>query len=246
MKHIKLIAVIGIAALMNISSLCAQNKEVSLSSPDKNLQVTFRTVSPAETGEQNSVESASGNKLVYDIIFQDKQLISPSAMGVELEGSPLLGENVKITGTTFQQGEDRYQLKTGKTSQVNEKYNSVLISLAEERTNRQLQVEARAYNGAVAFRYIVPEQPGMAQYRLVNEKQNSACRRMPQHTHKWCPTSAAATKLNFIKYQLLGFPIRAVYPVVTCWGYLWCSTCPAEAGLPLQKPIWKTMPVCIY
>lgn len=170
MKHIKLIAVIGIAALMNISSLCAQNKEVSLSSPDKNLQVTFRTVSPAETGEQNSVESASGNKLVYDIIFQDKQLISPSAMGVELEGSPLLGENVKITGTTFQQGEDRYQLKTGKTSQVNEKYNSVLISLAEERTNRQLQVEARAYNGAVAFRYIVPEQPGMAQYRLVNEK----------------------------------------------------------------------------
>jgi alpha-glucosidase len=143
---------------MMSTSLAAfsQNNNIELQSPDGLMNMTFRT------------EKA---QLQYDISFQGKQIIQPSLLGLELERRPVLGNNVEITNYSFHQGEDNYHLLTGKTSYVKEKYKAVIIEVAELTTpHRLMRIEARAYNGGIAFRYLVPEQPSMLEYRLKNEK----------------------------------------------------------------------------
>jgi alpha-glucosidase len=137
-------------------SLSAQEKETMLKSPDGELSITFRT---------------NDAKLTYEVEYKNKLLMEPSAMGLELQGSRVLGENVAVTQSVFSEGEDNYRLLSGRTNTVSEKYNAVVLELTEQTGNaRRMNVEARAYNDAVAFRYLVPEQQSLTGYRLKNEK----------------------------------------------------------------------------
>lgn len=137
-------------------SLSAQEKETVLKSPDGELSITFRT---------------NEAKLTYEVEYKNKLLMEPSAMGLELQGSRVLGENVAVTRSAFSQGEDNYRLLSGRTDTVSEKYNAVVLELTEQTGNaRRMNVEARAYNDAVAFRYLVPEQKSLTGYALKNEK----------------------------------------------------------------------------
>jgi alpha-glucosidase len=152
---------------------------VSLSSPDGLLNITFRTVE--NTRNQSGRRNAGGEgtvsnvrtteRLVYEISYKSKPLMEHSAMGLELEGSRVLGECVGIVGRRFSEGTDEYRLITGRVSSVRERYNAVTIETVEECGSlRRMNVEARAYNDAVAFRYVVPEQKSMTEYRLKSEK----------------------------------------------------------------------------
>ncbi|MDR0574077.1 MAG: glycoside hydrolase family 97 protein [Tannerella sp.] len=137
-------------------SLSAQEKETVLKSPDGELSITFRT---------------NEAKLTYEVEYKNKLLMEPSAMGLELQGSRVLGENVAVTRSAFSQGEDNYRLLSGRTDTVSEKYNAVVLELTEQTGNaRRMNVEARAYNDAVAFRYLMPEQKSLTGYQLKNEK----------------------------------------------------------------------------
>ena len=137
-------------------SLSAQEKETVLKSPDGELSIMFRT---------------NEAKLTYEVEYKNKLLMEPSAMGLELQGSRVLGENVVVTRSAFSQGEDNYRLLSGRTDTVSEKYNAVVLELTEQTGNaRRMNIEARAYNDAVAFRYLVPEQKSLTGYALKNEK----------------------------------------------------------------------------
>ena len=150
----KLIAVLLLFTLHG--SLPAQEKDALLKSPDGELSIVFRT---------------HESKLIYEVIYRNKLLIEPSAMGLELQGSRVLGESVTLTRAAFSEGEDNYKLLSGRTNAVSEKYNALVLELTEQTgNNRKMNVEARAYNDAVAFRYIVPEQSSLTGYYLKNEK----------------------------------------------------------------------------
>jgi alpha-glucosidase len=149
--------------------------EVVLKSPDGRLDITFRTVE--STGRFNAQAQANNapalppaTRLVYEVSFNGKQVFEPSALGLELENGRYLGENVSIGKTTFSEGTDDYTLVHGRTSAVLERYNAVALEITEKRGARKMTVEARAYNDAIAFRYIVPEQSSLIEYRLKSEK----------------------------------------------------------------------------
>jgi len=123
--------------------------------------MTFRTLedNPGENNRRNTSAIPVAQKLIYELSYQGKQLIEPSSLGLELEGSRFLGADVSITQSNPLSGEDNYTLITGRTNAVLEKYNSLVLNITENRgAKRKMQIEVRAYNGAVAFRYIVPEQ----------------------------------------------------------------------------------------
>lgn len=152
-QSILLLILISVCPYTNI---WAQTKDAILKSPNGTLNISFRTKEA---------------KLEYDVSFQGKLLIEPSALGLELESGHALGEEVAIVNTTFSEGEDNYKLITGRTNAVSEKYNAVLLEIAEPTgAGRKMNIEARAYDDAVAFRYIVPEQTPLTEYRLKNEK----------------------------------------------------------------------------
>jgi alpha-glucosidase len=113
---------------------------------------------------------ARGGQLVYSIDFRGKTMFEDSALRMELANQPALGDKVHITGINPGSGTDQYKLLIGKTSQVHDAYNSLSVDVAEEAaTGRKFSVEARVYNDAVAFRYRVPQQPGLDRYQLTQE-----------------------------------------------------------------------------
>ena len=171
-KH-NLIFILAIGIASTCFQAWSQEKEVLLNSPDGQLKMTFRTMegNPDETNRRNTSAIPVEKSLVYELSFQGKPLLAPSALGLELEGSRALGADVGITQAKHSSGQDNYTLITGRTNVVSDNYNSVVLDITENRgEKRKMQVEARAYNDAVAFRYIVPEQTALTGYQLKAEK----------------------------------------------------------------------------
>jgi alpha-glucosidase len=134
----------------------------TLSSPDGKLSLSLETVADAGI--------PPAQRLVYTVQFCGKQVIEPSALRLEFEGQPSLGADVRIVNTTASSEERTYRLVTGKASQVRDRYNALLVDLEEPGAMaRKLTIEARAYDDAVAFRYVVPEQKPINRFRLTKE-----------------------------------------------------------------------------
>lgn len=151
-----------------------QSDDIVLKSPDGDLSITFKTVVLPRPGnpqlQQQAARATPEYQLVYTVDYKGKPFVVQSALGLELEGSRVLGQNVSIDKSTFTEGSDNYTLIGGRSNTVNESYKSVVLEVSEARTMRKMQIEARAYDDAIAFRYIIPEQQNMIQFRLISEK----------------------------------------------------------------------------
>lgn len=135
----------------------------SLSSPDGRLSIVFETINA------NQPNSESG-QLVYSVSFKNKPLIDRSNLSLQFQNQNPLGQSVKIVKTKKTTVDQSYKLIAGKTSWVDEQYNAISINLkGTENSNHKLSIEARAYNDAVAFRYIVPKPIGEKEFRLRSE-----------------------------------------------------------------------------
>jgi alpha-glucosidase len=134
----------------------------TVSSPDGRLTLTIETT----TEETNPPTT----HFVYQLSFRGKLLVEPSALRLDLEGQPPLGYKMQMVNTTASSEDHTYKLVTGKASQVLDHYNALRVDLREPSgIGRKLTIEARAYDDAVAFRYCVPEQNAMSDFRLIKE-----------------------------------------------------------------------------
>jgi alpha-glucosidase len=150
-------------------------KAVVLDSPDGRLAITFQTISDAASNRANPVNpqnqsARAPSQLVYAVSFQGKALLDPSALRLDLQGQHVLGSDVRITNTSASTIEETYRLVTGKVSSVRNHCNALRIELEENAApQRKLEIEARAYDDAVAFRYVLPEQASLREFRLAKE-----------------------------------------------------------------------------
>jgi len=142
----------------------AQSAPVEVTSPDHRITLHF-AVQPGK-GQQ----AVRDGQLVYSASFHGKPTFENSALALELADQPPLGANVHIASTTPGSGIDDYTLFTGKVSAVYDVYNSLTIHAVESANpERNFDIEARVYNGAIAFRYHVPQQPALSRYQLTQE-----------------------------------------------------------------------------
>jgi len=200
----------------------SQGSEVVLNSPDGQLKMSF----------------SDANQLAYKVSYKDKPLIEPSSLGLELEGSRVLGDDVTITQSKLSSGEDKYTLITGRTSTVSEKYNSLVLDITENKgAKRKMQIEARAYNGAVAFRYIVPEQSSLTDYELITEKtqyrfvKDAICyaqllpnfRSAYESEYYKIPISGLSNQGGVTSSYLVGMPL-----LLNVWGVGWVAITEAD------------------
>jgi alpha-glucosidase len=141
----------------------AQSGPVEISSPDHRITLHF-AVKPGKE------QASDDGQLVYSIDFRGKPMFEDSALRLELANQSPLGAAVHITGSTPGSGVDQYKLLAGKTSDVHDAYSDLTLDVAEGAgAGRKFSIEARVYNDAVAFRYHVPEQPGLSRYQLTQE-----------------------------------------------------------------------------
>ena len=234
-KIYRKVIILTILVINSCLHVWSQGKDIALNSPDGLLSISFRTV---ENSRQNDSDSPITERLVYFVEYKGKQVMNPSLMGLELEGSRTLGEHVKIVAHRFSEGVDNYQMITGRTASVSEKYNAVMLEVAEDRFgSRKMNIEARAYNDAVAFRYIVPEQSTLTDYRLKSEKTEY---RLPKDAiayalvlpnfrsgyeseyHK-VPVSGLSNQGGVASYYLVGMPL-----LLDIYGVGWVAITEAD------------------
>ncbi len=137
---------------------------VALKSPGGELEISFQTL---------AVEGAvaAPRQLVYAVSFRGTPVIEPSNLRLELEGQPPLGADVRIVKATPSSVDERYRLVAGKASEARDHCNVLRLDIEElAAPGRKLVIEARAYDDAVAFRYLIPEQAAIGPLRMTGER----------------------------------------------------------------------------
>jgi len=141
----------------------AQVGKATVASPDGNIRALFM-LTPGANG-------LGGGQLGYEITYKGKPVIERSRIGFELQNQPPIGDNLLVVAATNTHIDETYAIPAGKSNPVHNQCNVVIFDLKEAMApGRKLTVEARAYNGGVAFRTIIPDQPAVKELRVVNEK----------------------------------------------------------------------------
>lgn len=109
-----------------------------------------------------------GDGLHYAVDFHGKPLFVASKLGLELVGQPTLGPGMHKTGEQAESADDTWTLPVGKTREVHDHYNGVRADF-EDASGRKMSIEVRAFDDGVAFRYLVPKQPGIGPTRIAHE-----------------------------------------------------------------------------
>lgn len=106
----------------------------------------------------------------YQVAQRGRTILAPSPFGLEFERYAKLADGLRVTAIERSTGTDRYTLPAGKVSEVAERYNQIVVHLAEPAgQRRRLDLVVRAYDTGVALRYAIPQQASLRSVRLVNE-----------------------------------------------------------------------------
>ncbi len=148
-----------ICLLLLLSSAFPQSgitqKKIRLSSPDGRLDFGFRL---------------TGSSPEYTVSFRGKTLIESSGLGLSFQDAPDFTSGLRSERPVFREGEDDYELITGKACKVNDRYREVRIPLRETRSPfRLIVVVVRLFNDGLAFRYEYPLQKEWSSYTLTEE-----------------------------------------------------------------------------
>lgn len=193
---------IGILTFATAFAAAAEPAPVLLKSPDRQLAIAFETM-------QNG-QAASSGQLVYSVTFAGKPLVNHSSLSLKLEGQPSLGKDVNITGQTPSQFDQTYRLVTGKTDVVRNHYNALRIEVTQAgAAHLKMIIEARAYNDAIAFRYVVPSQSGLDSFQLVKEETHFQIAKDATVWALLLPNFRTSYEADYLKLNVSAFPTGA-------------------------------------
>lgn len=221
----------------------SQSTAPVLASPDGRLNLRFAI-------QTKQSASADAGKLVYSVTFRGKPVLGNSALSLDLEGQPPLGEEVRIANVRSGEGLDEYTLHNNKVSTVHDAYKSLTVQVEETSgTHRIMFVEARAYNDGIALRYRLPQQAALSSVRLRAE--NTEFRlstdatdwllALPNYRSSYeseyvkLPTSALSNQGGVSSTFLIGLPVLMHEP-----GVAWMAL--MEADIEGNSSMYVTNP----
>ncbi len=156
-----------------VPAFAGEAKPATLTSPDGQFEAQ---VSVAANGEPT-----------YQVKWQGKPLIMPSALGLEFDKMPALA-GLEITGQNTTTHDDLWHPVCGERSDVRNHYQEMTVDFKEKAApGRILQLVLRAYDTGVAFRYRLPKQEGLDKVTVMAENSEF---RFPEDHPCWAVTSA--------------------------------------------------------
>jgi len=112
-----------------------------------------------------------GNRPYYSILFQGKEIILDSPLGLDFKDKPPLAKDLVVKKERRQTINETWEPVHGKCRNVLNHCNELRLWLEEaDRPERHLEMVFRAYNDGVAFRYFLPGQPMVKEFRLTSER----------------------------------------------------------------------------
>jgi alpha-glucosidase len=139
-----------------LTTVAAAQPSLSVASPDGRNVVTV-------TVRQGT--------LSYSLDRQGKPLLLPSRLGFDFRGAPPLGDSVRIVDSARTKVDETWTQPWGEVARVRDQHNELRVT-AEETTSRHRRfvVAFRAFDDGVAFRYELPEQPGLGDFEIMDER----------------------------------------------------------------------------
>jgi alpha-glucosidase len=132
----------------------------TLSSP--NGQIEFRVFVAARPGEEA--------RLAYQVSYRGKPLVNTSLLGLEIRDQIVLGEKLGLINSKTSTGDGFRSL--------------TLDYMQNGSLGRLLNLEVRAYDQGIAFRYIVPKSPPVDPLLIENEGTEFSFAADTEHDHK--------------------------------------------------------------
>ncbi len=142
---------------------CGTGNQWNLESPDGTVGICAQM----EPGEGTTEETG---KIVFSVCSGETIVLDKVQLGLEfLESGPMM-EGLLVTGVEYSSGDETWERVWGRSRVVRDHYNQLVVSV-EELTEpaRKMEIHFRAYDGGVAFRYMIPEQEGMENFKINRE-----------------------------------------------------------------------------
>lgn len=206
MKHF----VAGIMMCMAGVSLCA-------AVPEK-----LEAVSPDGTHrlECYTARTASGvNTLCYEVTYKGKKVIEQSRVGVELDNrvwEKALGfrkleqpdcwmDNLEVDSVSYGKHDEVWNPLYGERSTVRDCYNAGTLYLSKKDGSKyRMNIEVRAYDEGVAFRYFFPEHPQAIFHKVTGDLTEYT---LPEGTKAWAEEWAQAP-FDYVDVNALKHPVE--------------------------------------
>lgn len=128
---------ICLASILGLYNCHAQT--ITLSSPSGNIQIEINNT----------------NQLTYRVLFNKKLIIDESPMGFQFKNEPDMGKDLVLLGQKEEEINDSWSpVIKSKHAVIADHYKSLQVHFVEQSgLRRKMDVEFRAYNDGIAFRY---------------------------------------------------------------------------------------------
>ena len=146
MPHQKTRALTLLLTLLLCAAGARAQDERRVTSPDGQIEFRIFLIHP---------EPEETVRLAYQVYYHGQRFINTSFLGLDIHDQPLLGQNVGMIGAKTESASG-YHALTAEYMQ-----NGSL--------GRRINVEVRAYNDGIAFRYVVPKSGPLVRMSLDNE-----------------------------------------------------------------------------
>jgi alpha-glucosidase len=137
-------------------SSCSSNEEIPVISPDGRNKIVF---------------ILDDDTPYYRVLRNERVVIDTSALGFEFKDDVPLAGGFKLINAQLSGEWDRWEPVWGQQSRITDHYSSLVVTLLEKNEpGRQMELEFKAYDDGVAFRYVIPEQADVTKLEVMQEK----------------------------------------------------------------------------
>ncbi len=148
---------IAAAALLVAGTAAAQQ-------PDR-----VETVASPDGRTVVSVATVDGG-LYYRVDRDGRVLVQPSRLGFAFRGAPPLRDGLAIDGTERGSVRETWEQPWGELREVRDHHEEMRVAVTESAApNRRFEVVFRVFDDGLGFRYVLPEQPGLAEFAIEDE-----------------------------------------------------------------------------
>lgn len=142
--------------------------DLTLSSPDGRIQLTFEIIEKAPC---------------YSVIKDGKPIVEPSRLGFEFKNMPALSSGFEVTGVERNSVDTVWEQPWGEFRFIQDHHNELTVKLKEKRgEKRLLNIIFRVFNDGVGFRYQFPKQENLDSLVIINELTEFL---FPDEHHVW-------------------------------------------------------------
>jgi alpha-glucosidase len=149
----------GIAILSSLLVMCgraamAQKNAIRLTSPNGQIVFTFRINDTAS----------------YNVSYKNRPIIANSSISFSFLETGDFKNNLRTTKPVFRRAEENYELIVGKSRFVRDPFQEVVIPIQQTKPPyTKINLQVRAFDGGIAFRYEFPAQKNLSEFFLTDE-----------------------------------------------------------------------------